>query len=200
MKTNLYTIAVLVLLCLATNVLDAKKKTFEGFVVTNQDDTIFGYVYYISPTVNELSVKIEDKHKKCHSFKAKSLKSYSFKVSKYNKDLKKHVEEWVDFVAKTVEDAPIHFGTKSILIQRQTDGAIKVFSQYYEIDSKIGVKLEHCYYIEKANNELAFTKVTKSNYKKVLKMVTKDHPALSEKIGTKGYSYKHITKIAKLYN
>jgi len=200
MRTYLYILIVLLISSTVSTTLNAKKKTFEGFVVTASSDTIFGQVYYVSPTANELKVKIKDQNNKKHSFKSKSLKSYSFKVSKYNQSLKKHVEVWVHFVAKTVEDAPVRFGTKNILIQQKVAGALKVFSQYYEVDKKIGGTLGQCYYVEKSNKALDFTKVTKANYKKVMKSATKDLPALSDKIGTRGYGYKHISKIAKMYN
>ncbi len=200
MKIKLYTL-IIGLFCLsATNTLNAKKTTFEGFVVTTENDTIFGQISYVSPTVNELKVKIKDTNNKRHSFKAKSLQSYSFQVPRYNKETKKHSTVWVHYVSKTVEDAPVRFGTKDILIQQKVNGAVQVFSQYYEVDSKIGSSLGHCFYVEKPNSGLNFTKVTKENYKKVMKSATNDYPTLSEKIGTRGFGYKHITKIAKLYN
>ena len=69
---------------------------------------------------------------------------------------------------KTVEDAPIRFGTKNILVLRPVNGDMNVYRQYIEKDSKIGGSLGQIFYVEKTDGSLGFTKVTKRNYRKIM--------------------------------
>ena len=176
------------------------KSAFEGFVLTNDNQKIVGKVYVISPTLNELKVKFIDEAGKKQTFKARDLQSYSFEVPKYNKATKSYGTETITYIRKVVEDAPVRMGSKDILIERQVNGDIQVYNQYIEDDAKIGGTIAHFFYVEKTNGSVDFTKITKKNYKKIMKTATVEFPALSNKVGTKGFGYKHIVKIAKLYN
>lgn len=203
MKTTLYNFLVLILALAAVVLLttDVKAaKTFKGQVSLTNGEVVEGKIYIISPTANQLKVKVKDNNNKKHSFKAKEVESYSFEVPRYNKHLKKHIEVTIQYVSKTVEDAPVRFGTNDILVERPVDGALQVYNQYVEADEKIGGTLKHFFYIEKQNGNIGFTKVTRENYKEVMLEATADYPALSKKIGTNGYGYKHIIKMAKMYN
>lgn len=189
----------LILLIFAMNVATAAKKTFSGYVVTTEQDTLYGSIFVVSPTANELKVKFIDENKNKYNFKARDLESYAFEVPKYNKELKKHTTEWIQYVRKTVEDAPIRFGTNDILVERQVNGDIQVYNQYIEADAKIAGTLAHFFYVE-SQGKVDFTKITKNNYKDIMKKATADFMELNKKIGQKGFGYKHIVKIAQLYN
>lgn len=175
-------------------------KTFTGKVTLTNGETIEGQIYIISPTSNQLKVKVKDSKNKKHKFASKEVDNYTFEVPRYNKHLKKHINVTISYVSKTVEDAPVRFGTKDILVERPVDGDLKVYNQYMEEDAKIGGSLAHVFYVERADGTLGFTKVTKANYKEVMRQATADFPALQEKIGTSGFGYKHILKMAKAYN
>ena len=176
------------------------KNIFEGFVLTNENQKIVGQVYVISPTLNELKVKFVNEAGKKQTFKAKELQSYSFVVPKYNKETKSYGTETITYVRKVVEDAPVRMGSTDVLIERQVDGDIQVYNHYVEEDAKIGGTIGHFFYVEKSNGSIEFSKVTKKNYKKIMKSATAEFPELSTKVGTKGFGYKYIVKIAKIYN
>ncbi len=199
MKTNIFTITcILTFLLVGSEVM--AKSVFDGFVLTNDNEKIVGKVYVISPTFNELKVKFINEAGKKQTFKAKELQSYSFEVPKYNKATKSYGTETITYIRKVVEDAPVRMGSKDVLIERQVNGDIQVYNQYIEQDAKIGGTIGHFFYVEKSNGSVEFTKVTKKNYKKVMKSATVEFPELSIKVGTSGFGYKHIVKIAKLYN
>ncbi len=196
MKAN-YTIAILFTILTAVQV--SAKKAFTGYVVTTDGEKIEGQVVVVSPTYNELKVKFVTSNNKKTTFKAKELTSYGFEVPQYNRETRSHETVEITYVRKEVEDAPVRFGATDIMVERQVNGEIKVYNQYIEADSKIGGGVAHFFYVETANG-MAFTKVTKSNYKKVMKAATADFPALQNKVGTSGFGYKHIVKIAETYN
>ena len=199
MKTNIFTIISFFTLLFVTSEVSAKN-VFEGFVLTNNNEKLTGKVYVISPTLNELKVKFINEAGKKETFKARDLQSYSFEVPKYNKTTKSFGTETITYVRKVVEDAPVRMGNTDILIERQVNGGIQVYNQYIEADAKIGGTIGHFFYVERQDGSVDFTKITKKNYKKVMKSATVEFPELSNKIGTSGFGYKHIVKIAKLYN
>lgn len=194
MKTN-FTLFLLTLLFINTSF--AAKKTFPGYVITQDDQKIEGTVYFKSMTSNELKVKFKNTSNETKVYKAKELKEYGFEMKRYNRTTKGYENVAITYVRKQVEDAPVRFGTKDIMIQRKVNGTINIYSQFIEADSKIGGHLQQFFYLEK---NTSFTKITNSNYKQVMKAAVADFPALQEKIGTKGHDYKYITKIAKMYN
>lgn len=199
MKNRIFTLTILLAVLFVGSEVYAKK-TFEGQVTTVEGKVMTGTIYVISPTLNELKVKFVDAKNKKYNFKAKELKSYSFEVSKYNRETRTHETKTITYVRKVVEDAPVRMGTTDILIERQVDGAIQVYNQYVEEDEKIGGTLGHYFYAEKKDASLDFTKLTKKNYRDVLKAATSDFPELANKIGTQGFGYRYIIKIAELYN
>lgn len=197
MKAKDYlTLTLLLLLSISAT---ASKSSFNGYIVTNENDTLYGKIFVAGPTANELKVKFIDNNHSKYLFKAKDLQSYAFEVPKFNQETRTHGTEWIYYVRKTVEDAPIRFGTTDIMIERQVNGDIQVYNQYIEADAKIGGTLEHYFYVESIN-KVDFSKVTKDNYKTIMKKATADFLELNTKIGTKGFGYKHIVKIAKIYN
>ena len=193
---NYFTIAFILLLTISAN---AGKSSFNGYIVTTENDTLYGKIFVAGPTANELKVKFIDENRSKYFFKARDLQSYAFEVPKFNKETKKHGTEWIQYVRKTVEDAPVRFGTTDIMIEKQVDGDIQVFNQYTESDEKIGGTLKHYFYVE-STDKVDFSKVTKDNYKEVMKTATADFMELNNKIGKKGFGYKYIVKIAKIYN
>ena len=199
MKNNIFTITILFAVLFVASEVNAKN-IFAGTVTTTDGDVLTGKVYVVSPTYNELKVKFVDSNKKKYTFKAKDVETYTFEVPKFNKETRSYETETITYVRKEVEDAPVRMGTKDILVERQVNGAIQVYNQYYEQDAKIGGTLGHYFYAQKQDGTLDFTKLTKANYKEVLKAATVDFPELSNKVGTKGFGYRHIVKVAELYN
>jgi hypothetical protein len=175
------------------------KKAFAGYVINTDGQKIEGQVVVVSPTYNELKVKFIHTNNKKETFKAKELTEYGFEVKKYNRATKGYETINITYVRKVVEDAPVRFGATDIMVERQVNGEIKVYNQYTEADAKIGGKVQHFFYVETTNG-VEFTKVTKSNYKKIMKVATASLPSLQKLVGTKGFGYKHIAKIATTYN
>jgi hypothetical protein len=199
MKTNiLTTLSLLAFLFIGSE--SFAKNSFKGFVMTNDNEKIVGEIFVISPTVNELKVKFIDEAGNSKTYQAKDLQSYSFEVPKYNKATSSYETEMITYVRKTVQDAPVRMGSKEILIERQVSGDIQVYNQYIEVDEKIGGTIGHFFYVEKPDGSLSFTKITEGNYKEVMKAATAQFPELSNKVGTSGFGYKYIVKIAQIYN
>ncbi len=196
MKTN---ITILIIAFLFVGQQLSAERIYTGYIVTNQGEKIEGKVYLKSLTSNELKVKFVNTSNKKHTYKAKQLQEYGFVMQKYNQTTKSYEDVTITYIRKEVEDAPVRFGTKDILIQRSVKGSINVYNQYIELDGKIGSNLEHFFYVEKENNP-NFTKVTKENYKQILTEMVADYPELKAKVGSRGFGHKHIMKMAKLYN
>ena len=171
-------------------------KVYNGYVVTIGNETIHGKIEMLSPSLNEVKVKFFSKEGKKTIFKAKELKSYSFQVPAYDKATKSQKLEWITYTRKMVERSPMPFGTKDVLLERLEKGSISLYNHFIETRSG-ATAMTHEYYVEKGSETVS---VTRANFKTVLKDMTSDYPALSVKVGKKGYGYKYIARIIAEYN
>jgi len=191
------TTVVLLLSCLSTTAI-AKNKTYYGFLVTTEDDTINGRIWMLSPTLNEVKVKITDYQKNILIYKSSKVKSYHFRVSQWNEVKKKHENEWIHYVKKYVERPPVPFGSKSALLHREVSGRISLYNHYYAVHSNVKQPYEHLFYIEKKHKH--FLIINKANYKSVLRELMADEPIIVSKIGKRKYGFKYLVKTLKEYN
>lgn len=196
--TNTIKVSLLLLTFLSFSITSQAKKSYEGYVVINSGEKLEGKIQMLSPTLNEVKVKFTDNTGKKSTFKAKEVKEYSFKVQKWNKSERKHIDEWIVYTRKSVERSPIAFGPTEVLIERQVGGTINMYNHFVEQNSDIQNPFVHIIYVEKEADQLVV--ITKSNYKKVLKEMTSEYPTLQAKIGTRGNGFKHIAEIITSYN
>ena len=177
----------------------AKTPYCPGKVITNNGKIIEGEIGVISPTYNEIKVKFINKNGKKSTFNTKHLKGYAFQVPIFNKETRKYEKAWVNYERKVAEERVVDFSSKSIFAEKTVDGTIKVFNHYAEVSNRVGQKVQHCFYVEK-EGQIGFTKLTKKNYRAIMQALTADMPELSKLVGTGGYGYKYIPKMAKTYN
>ena len=114
---------------------DGVHKLYEGYVITTKGDTIKGVIQMLSPTLNEVKVKLTNEGKTT-VFKAKQLSGYTFYYPKYDKQLKKRVNEPVTYIRKKAKRAAVPFGSKRILMERFVTGTINVYNFYLRSQKK----------------------------------------------------------------
>ena len=194
MKNLFTTILLTVLFAVTSNA----AKTYQGYVVLNNDEKVEGTIQMLSPTLNEVKVKFTSKDGQKVTYKAKQVKKYSFKVEKWNSTTRVHEVKNIVYTRHNVERSPIAFGPTSVLIERQLTGSINMYNHFVETNNNVKQPFLHVMYAEKSAGELV--EITKSNYKVELREMTADYPELSTKVGTKGYGFKYVTKIIASYN
>jgi len=173
-------------------------KTYDGYVIKNDDTKLEGKIQMLSPTLNEVKVKFINKENKKNIFKANSVKEYGFEVQKWNHKTRQYHTQKITYTRQTVKRSPIAFGPKEVLIERQETGKINMYNHFIEQNSNIKQPFLHIVYVQKETKELV--SITKKNYKKVLKEMTTENPELQAKIGSRGYGFKHIAKTIATYN
>lgn len=173
-------------------------KIYKGYIINNSGEKLEGEIQMLSPSLNEVKVKFTNSNNEKKTYKAKDVKEYAFKVEKWNKETRNHVEEWVFYTRKNVERSPVPFGPTEVLVERQVEGAISMYNHFVEQNATTEAPFIHVIYVEKQNKELI--SVTKENYKKVLRELTTDYPVIHNSIGTKGNGFKHISNIITAYN
>lgn len=198
LQKPLITIALLLLISSLSSSLNAKNKTYYGHLITSDNDTIRGRIWMLSPTLNEIKVKITDYQQKVQVYKANRLKSYHFKVHTWNKNTRRYDEEWIHYVKKQVHRSPVPFGTKSVLLHREVSGRISLYNHYISANSNVNQPYKHIFYIEKKHKH--FLQINKANYKLVLNELMSDHPAIISKIGKRKYGFKYLSDIIEEYN
>ena len=173
-------------------------KSYQGYVVLNNDEKVEGTIQMLSPTLNEVKVKFTSTAGKKITYKAKEVKEYGFKVEKWNNKTRVHDINTIVYVRQNVERSPIAFGPTNVLIERQETGAVNMYNHFVETNANAKTPFVKVVYVQKENNNLV--EVTKSNYKVVLKDMMAEYPELSAKIGTKGYGFKHVSQMVSTYN
>ncbi len=173
-------------------------KSYQGYVVLNNDEKVEGTIQMLSPTLNEVKVKFTSTAGEKVTYKAKEVKEYAFQVEKWNNKTRAHDIKTIVYVRQNVERSPIAFGPTNVLIERQITGAVNMYNHFVETNNDIKNPITHVIYVQKENNDLV--EVKKSNYKVVLKGMVAEYPELSAKVGTKGYGFKYVSQIVSTYN
>ena len=192
--TTLFT-AILVTFAVAVFAND-DAKVYEGSVVLESGQTLVGQIEMLSPTLNEVKVKFIASNGKATTYKASEVLAYSFAFPKYDASTKTYINETIEYIKKEVTVAPIPFGPKSVLIERQVAGTINLYNFYMETRAAEHA-FEHNYFVEKDGQMI---EMNRENFKTVLKDMVASYPELQVKVGTKGYGYKQVAEIIKEYN
>jgi hypothetical protein len=171
-------------------------KVYEGSVVLENGQTLVGQIEMLSPTLNEVKVKFIASDGKATTYKASEVSAYRFAFPKYDAATKSYKNEMIEYVKKEVAVAPVPFGPKEVLIERQVAGTINLYNFYMETRAAEHA-FEHNYFVEK-NGQMI--EVNRENFKNILKDMVASYPELQVKVGTKGYGYKDIAEIVKEYN
>jgi hypothetical protein len=171
-------------------------KVYEGSVVLENGQTLVGQIEMLSPTLNEVKVKFIASNGKVTIYKAAEVASYRFTFPKYDAATKSYKKETIEYVKKEVTVAPVPFGSKSVLIERQVAGTINLYNFYIETRAAEHA-FEHNFFVEKDGQMI---EMNRENFKTILKDVVADYPELQVKVGTKGYGYKNIAETIQEYN
>ena len=192
---NLFTILALTIIF---SVSASAAKSYQGYVVLDNDEKVEGTIQMLSPTLNEVKVKFTSTAGEKTTYKAKEVKEYGFQVEKWNNKTRVHDVNTIVYVRQNVERSPIASGPTNVLVERQITGAINMYNHFVENNSNSENPLSQVIYTQKENGDLV--NITKSNYKVVLKDMVAEYPELSTRVGTKGYTFKYITKTIAAYN
>jgi hypothetical protein len=193
------TITILVLSIVFTiSTFASATKSYQGYVVLNNDEKVEGTIQMLSPTLNELKVKFTSADGEKATYKAKEVKEYSFKVEKWNSKTRVHDVKTITYVRQNVERSPIAFGPTNVLVERQETGVVNMYNHFVETNNNVKNPYTQVIYVQKENNDLVA--ITKSNYRSVLKDMVAEYPELSAKVGIKGYGFKYVAQIVSTYN
>ena len=196
---TLITLITLTVFTFSSNVFAGQSsKIYKGYIVNNAGEKLEGEIQMLSPSLNEIKVKFIDSNNEKKTFKAKDVKEYAFKVEKWNKETRSHIEEWVFYTRKNVERSPVPFGPTEVLVEGQVSGTINLYNHFVEQNSTTADPFIHVIYVEKQNHELV--SISKENYKKVLRELTTDYPAIHNQIGTRGNGFKQVPQLIAAYN
>ena len=171
-------------------------KVYEGSIVLENGETLVGQIQMLSPTMNEVKVKFIASNGQSTTYKAKEVASYTFDFPKYDHKTKSYNNITVEYVKKNVTVAPIPFGPKEVLVERQAEGVVSLYNFYTETRAAAHA-FSHNYFVEKDGQ---MVEVNRENFKSIMKDMVADYPQLKAKVGTKGYSYKYIANIVNEYN
>lgn len=171
-------------------------KTYKGSITLENGQTLNGQIEMLSPTLNEVKVKFIDNSGNVTIYKAKEVAAYTFAFPKYNAHTKSYDEEIIEYVKKEMSVAPVPFGSKEALVERQVKGSISLYNFYVETRAA-SEEFTHNYFVEKDGQMI---ELNAENYKTILQDLVADYPELKAKVGQKGYTYKFVANIIQEYN
>ncbi len=200
-----YIIVIIILLIFKVNIVHAQNSGFiSGYIVTNTNDTICGYVKYINP------------------FPYNVLKNIKFKTDIYSSisekyrplDLKGYMGAGKIFQSMKVNEFDYETGANisvNYFMELVVDNRLKLY-KYTTVEMTPSISFNAAlllapfvmqvntyYYLLKENSNELFS-VNEGKFKDRLSEFLKDDELVSTKIKTKVYKRKHILEIVKEYN
>ena len=129
MKSLFYLLTILILFTSSANA----SKSYNGYVILNNDTKVEGTIQMLSPSLNEVKVKFISIDGKKQTYKAKEVKEYAFKVEKWNSKTRVHDTKIIVYSRQKVLRSPIPFGPTKVLLEREITGYI---NEVYCIDGQ----------------------------------------------------------------
>ncbi len=172
----------------------AQKMFYSGYVVTNNNDTLYGKIPYDIGTNNNYHiVDLKDPHGYVKKFNVWQIKMYCMNNEFY--------------FTKKCERGEMQHRKDLVFMHLIQQGEVKLYE--YEFARKIGASRsyeeggltpegERDYYAEKAGGELIY--FPRLTYKKVLREFIREKPECVALIDAKDFEYKSIPELIKCYN
>lgn len=184
---------------------ETKKNLFNGFVITNQGDTLRGKIKYVNPVYNELKVRFYNENGKKTTYKPSDLVEYAFEVNEYSRTQKKRVKHWVHYYRKAIKRNPLKKGDglSIVFLHRITTGEINLYSYYVLESSRINHRdYDERYFAERVTPSGGFelTYIHKGNFREISQELLGNNERLAGKLGTNGFGYKYMAKVVRIHN
>lgn len=191
----------LLLLVFATSLLTAQSQKGEkvpAYVILKDGTKKEGKLKVGSITDNE--VKIQFFHKrdnKKKTYKPNDLLGYGYEATEQD-DLGFDETRWIHYETMKVDYPAKPFGSTTVFVEREVDGAISLFCYYIEVRNN--PKKPYRYYYMIRDTEGKITKVEEKNFKKTVKQSLSDYSALTSRLGKKDFLYRNLDRMVRDYN
>ncbi len=209
MKKNLYLLLLLAVSMIYANTLEAQNKKragigkyVQGFIITNEQDTVHGIVKIEDYEFSEVRVffkrkkEKKNKYKRKETYKPEELTGYSFRVSE-NNNSHQIVDRWVHYERKTVDESPRPFASKTVFLERKESGNVNLY--LYFVRSNQGVNLKRYFLLQRSSSDKTL-KVTQDNFEEVVSKFIDDCPQLINRVGRADFTYYNLDRIIYNYN
>jgi hypothetical protein len=173
----------------------------QGFVITNENDTIHGLIEVESYEFSETRVKFTERKGKDllkqKTYKVTDLQGYAMKLNVNNNNEAQKLETWVAYVRKKVEEAPLPFAGKTVFLERKEAGMLNLYIYY--IRSNASADYIKYFLLERGNNG-NLKKITESNFEEVAAAFIKGCSELVNRVGRGDFNYYNLGRIVWAYN
>lgn len=166
-------------------------RTYRGYVVTTNKDTIVGYIKMLSPIYNSIRVQfIHEGSKKLEIFKSKELLAYAFRID--NSFVEMDAEKWMKYEKHHVDQPSIAFGTNEVLLYKAQSGVINLYHHFYEDSLSPEEPIKVTFFVNIDGGELIH--LTEQNYRFILGDLMNDNLRIQES------NYEDIEYLTKQFN
>jgi hypothetical protein len=201
--SKIYVLPIFLLLFLST-IANAQRpdkgEKVQGFIIDNNQDTIYGLIeiedYIVAETCVTFTERRGKDYRKPKKYKPKDLKGYAIKVP-VNNNSNQVVEEWIAYVSKNVEEAPKPFASKTVFLERKQKGVYNLY--IYHIQSNTDARSNLFFMLEKANTGLMI-KVTEDNFDEIASNFLNGCKNIQSRMGRADFSYLNLDRIIYAYN
>lgn len=188
-----------ILILLISINLNAKNKTFKGYIIDKEGKRIEGKIKTKNVTVDQIKITFIAEDDTKSLYKPQDIIGYGYKAQGEN-EFGEDTFVWRHYKSKTAQSyAPKAFASKEVFMEVMEEGEITLYDYYVETPSDIENPYKRFFYMERIGND-ELQEISVDNYIDVASLYFEDHTELSDKIGTVNHRFRHLWKVVRLYN
>ncbi len=194
-------VLLLLLVCLCTTVVTAQSQKGEkvsAYILKKDGSRVEGEIKVGSITDNEVKIQFYAKGKsKKTTYKPNDLLGYGYEAREQD-DLGFDEYRWIHYETMKVDYPAKPFGSTTVFVEREVDGAVALFCYYIEVRNN--PKKPYRYYYMIRDSEGKVTKVEEKNFRKTVMSTFTDYSALTSRLGKKDFLYRNLDRMVRDYN
>lgn len=194
---KIFVTSFIALLFLTSGLLAQKGEKVQAYVTLSNGDKLEGQIKVGSITDNEVKVVFYNRSGSKVVYKPTELQGYGYESIDLD-ELGNEINKWVHYETHKVDYPPKPFGSTTVFMQREEEGALTLFCYYIESRTDVKNPFRYFYYIKDQDGSL--TKVEKEDFSLVSKTIFKDYSALTGNVDKKGFVYRNLDRMVRDYN
>lgn len=179
--------------------LNAKNKTFKGYIINTEGQRVEGKIKTKNVTVDQMKITFIASDDVKSTYKPKDIIGYGYEFQGEN-EFGEATFVWRHYKSKTAQSfAPKAFASKEVFMEIMEEGKVTLYDYYVETPSDIENPYKRFFYVEREGSD-DFKEISIDNYVEITTHYLKDYEELSKKIGTTNHRFRHLWKVVRLYN
>lgn len=198
MRKNHVLLLLLILAITSVSAQTQKGEKVPAYIILKDGTKQEGELKVGSITDNEVKIQFfHNSQSKKIAYKPTDLLGYGYEATEQD-DLGFDETRWIHYETMKVDYPAKPFGSTTVFVEREVDGAVSLFCYYIEVRNN--PKQPYRYYYMIRDTEGTITKVEEKNFKKMVMQSFSDYSALTSRLGKKDFLYRNLDRMVRDYN